>query len=258
MFEHDCLDTCCFGCLLCRCFVVLYLHLLSAIEHVSHGKVLYKYAYYDYIIIIWSGSEVFSRLAGFLPADPPRSYPPLPFPPVYRAGTTKSAWLQVDLLLLSLWPMESDCCGLWRMMCQQCRAQLESEMCVCVCVCVHACARMCVYLCVCVYVPLCVCVCVCVVTSVCVCLCVQVLSQMWWQQNSSSTTPQTKRFVSKWRRQPPSATACDQMVVSWTRGPPSQWQVETDLSSVPLGSGHLWSVSLSWIRLSLGPEQLSG
>ena len=27
MFEHDCLDTCCFGCLICMCFVFLYLHL---------------------------------------------------------------------------------------------------------------------------------------------------------------------------------------------------------------------------------------
>ena len=40
MFEHDCLDTCCFGCLICMCFVFLYLHLFSAIEHVSHGKAL--------------------------------------------------------------------------------------------------------------------------------------------------------------------------------------------------------------------------
>ena len=24
MLEHDCLDTCCFGCVLCMCFVVLY------------------------------------------------------------------------------------------------------------------------------------------------------------------------------------------------------------------------------------------
>ena len=24
MFEHDCLDTCCFGCLVCMCFVFLY------------------------------------------------------------------------------------------------------------------------------------------------------------------------------------------------------------------------------------------
>ena len=37
MFEHNCLDTCCFGCLLCMCFV---LHLFSAFEHVSHGKAL--------------------------------------------------------------------------------------------------------------------------------------------------------------------------------------------------------------------------
>ena len=30
MFEHDCLDTC-FGCLICLCFVVLYLHLFSTV-----------------------------------------------------------------------------------------------------------------------------------------------------------------------------------------------------------------------------------
>ena len=46
MFEHDCVDTCCFGCLLCMCFGFLYLHLLSATEHVSHGKSRLKYAYY--------------------------------------------------------------------------------------------------------------------------------------------------------------------------------------------------------------------
>ena len=40
MFEPDCLDTCCFGCLICMCFVFLYLHIFSAIEHVSHGKAL--------------------------------------------------------------------------------------------------------------------------------------------------------------------------------------------------------------------------
>ena len=40
MFEHDCLDSCCFGCLICMCFVFLYLHLFSAIEHVSHAKAL--------------------------------------------------------------------------------------------------------------------------------------------------------------------------------------------------------------------------
>ena len=40
MFEHGCLDTCCFGCLICMCFVFLYLHLFSTTEHVSHGKVL--------------------------------------------------------------------------------------------------------------------------------------------------------------------------------------------------------------------------
>ena len=40
MFKHDCLDTCCFGCLICMCSVFLYLHLFSAVEHVSHGKAL--------------------------------------------------------------------------------------------------------------------------------------------------------------------------------------------------------------------------
>ena len=40
MFEHDCLDTCCFGCLSCMCFAFLYLHLFSAVEHVSHRKAL--------------------------------------------------------------------------------------------------------------------------------------------------------------------------------------------------------------------------
>ena len=38
MFEHDCLDTCCLGCLICMCFIFLFLHLFSAREHVSHGK----------------------------------------------------------------------------------------------------------------------------------------------------------------------------------------------------------------------------
>ena len=37
MFEHDSLDTCCFGVLYAH---VLYLHLFSAVEHVSHGKAL--------------------------------------------------------------------------------------------------------------------------------------------------------------------------------------------------------------------------
>ena len=37
MFGHDCLDTCC---LICVCFVFLHLHLLSTIEHVSHGRAL--------------------------------------------------------------------------------------------------------------------------------------------------------------------------------------------------------------------------
>ena len=44
MFEYDYLDTCCFGCLIIiviyMCFAILYLHLFSATEHVSHGKAL--------------------------------------------------------------------------------------------------------------------------------------------------------------------------------------------------------------------------
>ena len=32
--------TVCFECLICMCFVFLYLHPFSAIEHVSHGKAL--------------------------------------------------------------------------------------------------------------------------------------------------------------------------------------------------------------------------
>ena len=31
---------CCFECLIWMCFVLLYLHLFSATEHVSHGKAL--------------------------------------------------------------------------------------------------------------------------------------------------------------------------------------------------------------------------
>ena len=40
MFEHDCSDTYCFGCLICICFIFLYLHMFSTNENVSHGKVL--------------------------------------------------------------------------------------------------------------------------------------------------------------------------------------------------------------------------
>ena len=40
MLQHDCLGTCCFECLACVCFVILYLHLFSTVEHVSHGKAL--------------------------------------------------------------------------------------------------------------------------------------------------------------------------------------------------------------------------
>ena len=42
MFEHDCLDMCCFECLICMCFLFLSLHLFSAVEHVSRGKALQK------------------------------------------------------------------------------------------------------------------------------------------------------------------------------------------------------------------------
>ena len=53
MFEHDYLDTYCFECLICMgffflFFCFLYLDLFSATEHVSHGKVLLKYAHYYY------------------------------------------------------------------------------------------------------------------------------------------------------------------------------------------------------------------
>ena len=51
MFHHDCLDTCCFDCLICMCFVFLYSHLFSAVENVSHGKAIYKYAHYYYYIL---------------------------------------------------------------------------------------------------------------------------------------------------------------------------------------------------------------
>ena len=36
MFEHDCLDTYFFGCLICKSFIFLYLYLFSATVHVSH------------------------------------------------------------------------------------------------------------------------------------------------------------------------------------------------------------------------------
>ena len=32
MFQHDYFDTCCFECLICMCFVFLYLHLFSAVD----------------------------------------------------------------------------------------------------------------------------------------------------------------------------------------------------------------------------------
>ena len=40
MFQHDYVDAYCFECLICMCFVLLYLHLFSTNEHVSHGKAL--------------------------------------------------------------------------------------------------------------------------------------------------------------------------------------------------------------------------
>ena len=39
-FLPDCLDTCCVQCVICMCFVFLYLHLFSTVEHISHGKAL--------------------------------------------------------------------------------------------------------------------------------------------------------------------------------------------------------------------------
>ena len=48
MFQHDYFNTYCFEWLICMCFVFLYLRLFSAIEHVLHGKALYKYAHYYY------------------------------------------------------------------------------------------------------------------------------------------------------------------------------------------------------------------
>ena len=39
-FSMIILGTCCFECFVCMCFVFLYLHLFSVIEHVSLGKVL--------------------------------------------------------------------------------------------------------------------------------------------------------------------------------------------------------------------------
>ena len=40
VFQHDYLDTYCFECLIYISFIFLYLHLFSAVEHVSHGKAL--------------------------------------------------------------------------------------------------------------------------------------------------------------------------------------------------------------------------
>ena len=45
MFEHDCLTHAVLD-VLYACFIFLYLHLFSTIEHVSHGKALYKYNHY--------------------------------------------------------------------------------------------------------------------------------------------------------------------------------------------------------------------
>ena len=61
MFQHDYLDTYCFECLICMCFAFLYLLLFSAIEHVSHGMALEKYAHYYYNTFIfqaWGGYEM--------------------------------------------------------------------------------------------------------------------------------------------------------------------------------------------------------
>ena len=52
MFQQCYLDMCCFECLICLCFVFLYLHLFSAVEHVSHGTVLSKTLIIIIILII--------------------------------------------------------------------------------------------------------------------------------------------------------------------------------------------------------------
>ena len=49
-FEHDFLDTGCLGHLICMCFTFSYLHVFSAIEHVSRGKALEKYTHYYYYL----------------------------------------------------------------------------------------------------------------------------------------------------------------------------------------------------------------
>ena len=47
MFDRDYLDhICCSGCLICMCFIVLYLYLFSTVEHVSHGQALKKCNHY--------------------------------------------------------------------------------------------------------------------------------------------------------------------------------------------------------------------
>ena len=42
-----------FECLICMRFLFLYLNLFSAVEHVSHGKVLKKYAHYYYLLLLY-------------------------------------------------------------------------------------------------------------------------------------------------------------------------------------------------------------
>ena len=40
VFEHDCLDACCFGVSLVHVAYIFVLYLFNVIEHVSHRKVL--------------------------------------------------------------------------------------------------------------------------------------------------------------------------------------------------------------------------
>ena len=53
MFQHGCLDTYCFECLICMCFVFLYLHLFSAIDMFYMERHSRNTLIIVIIIIIW-------------------------------------------------------------------------------------------------------------------------------------------------------------------------------------------------------------
>ena len=48
MFEHDFWTHAVLGCHICMCVVFLYVRLFSAVQHVSHGKALKKYAHHHH------------------------------------------------------------------------------------------------------------------------------------------------------------------------------------------------------------------